>query len=69
MRGKWIMYVDQYGNAISASSVRELCRRAGYARGGAKLMYCDKKDGTVVRTGYIVGRHWFMAYVPYEVPA
>jgi hypothetical protein len=43
MRGKWIMYVDQYGNAISASSVRELCRRAGYARGGAKLMYCDKK--------------------------
>jgi hypothetical protein len=32
-------------------------------------MYRDKKDGSVVRCGYVIGRRWFSRFAPVEVPA
>lgn len=67
MRGKRLLYVDQWGNRFSASTVREL--RAKVGGGRVSRMFQDKKDGSTVQTGYVVGRHWLTAFVPLELPA
>jgi hypothetical protein len=64
VRGKTILYIDQYGNKWWARSVRELRGKIGGGR--VSKMYCDKKDGSAVHTGYVVGIHWCSAYVPFE---
>lgn len=64
MNGKWMLYIDQWGNRFGASTVRELCQKAGYSR--ARRMYQDKKDGRSVHVGYVIGPHWCTAYQPYE---
>lgn len=63
MRGKMTLYIDQWGNKWYVKSVRELHRVLGGKR--PSKMYRDTPAGTI-HTGYVVGRHWCTAYVPYE---
>lgn len=69
MRGKWIMYIDQYGAKVWARTVAELRREAGGGR--VCKLYHDKVDTTrrTFHIGYCVGRRWFTAYAPVELPA
>lgn len=64
MRGKFMLYVDQYGDRVAACTVRELRDQVG--TGKVSRMYRDKKDGKTCHVGYVVGHRWFTAYVPYE---
>lgn len=65
MRGKLMLYVDQYGTRIWARTVGELAEQMNRARGTPKRMYRDTKRGTK-HVGYVVAGSWFTAYVPYE---
>lgn len=67
MNGKTTLYRDQWGNCWLASSVKHLREQIG--GGKVSKMYVDKKDGTTVQTGYVVGRHWCTAYQRVEVAA
>lgn len=67
MNGKPMMYVDQYGYSVFARNRDELVKKAGGGR--ISKMYRDKKDGSVVHVGYVVGPHWFEAFQPVELPA
>jgi hypothetical protein len=67
MNGKLMLYMDQYGKHWYARSVRELHRKLGGHR--PAKMYVDKKDGSTVHIGYVVGRHWCTMFVPVELPA
>lgn len=64
---KATLYLDQYGTRFYASTVKEL--RAQIGMGGSKVskMYRDKKDGSIVHVGYVIGQHWLKAYAPVEV--
>lgn len=62
--GKYMLYIDQYGARIWAKSRKELAQLAGGGR--VNKMYRDKKDGSTVHVGYVVGKRWFTCYVPYE---
>ena len=66
MNGKLMLYVDQYGNRYCAKTVKEL--RSQIENGWCRVnkMYVGKTDGRVVHVGYVIGPHWFTAYVPYE---
>ena len=66
---KWRLYVDQYGHAIGASTVAELAQHLGYHPHSVRTMFVDKKDGSTVKCGVIVGRHWLARYKPDEKPA
>lgn len=72
MNGKMMMYIDQYGMRVSASTVKEL--RAKVGGGRVSKMYRDTRDDATgevgaVHVGYVVGMHWFSAYVPAAIPA
>lgn len=71
MRGKLILYVDQYGDKIWAHSVKELREKVGGGR--VFKIYVDKiagqHAGKSVHCGYGVGRRWFNAFVSVEIPA
>lgn len=67
MRGKPMLYLDQFGNHFHARTVAELRRRVGGGR--VSKMYQDKRDGRTVHCGYVVGPHWFTAFQPVELPA
>ena len=68
MKGHQTLYLDQFGGRYWARTVKEL--RAQIGGGGCRVskMYRDKKDGSVVHVGYVVGAHWLTAYQPIEVP-
>jgi hypothetical protein len=66
MRGKWVLYVDQYGNKFGAHSLKQLREQVS---GRVSKMYVDKKVGGTVHCGYVVGQHWLTAYIPLELPA
>lgn len=61
------LFVDQYGNKWFAKTIKELCKKIGYSK--AQRMYRDKKDGSSVHVGYVVGPHWLDMYIPYEAKA
>lgn len=61
------LWIDQYGNRWYARSVAELRRKIGGGR--ISKMYIDKKDGSTVHTGYVIGPHWCSRYAPVEVAA
>ena len=67
-RNQFRLFVDQYGNRVYASTVKELREKSG---GGGRVnkMYRDRKNGGYVHVGYVVGPHWYTAYVPLEIPA
>lgn len=66
MNGKKMIYIDQYGFQVFARTRDELVRKAGGGR--ISKMYRNKKDGSVVHVGYVVGPHWFEAFQPVENP-
>lgn len=61
------LWIDQYGQKIWAKNRKQLVAACG--GGKVSIMYCDKKDGSVVRTGYVVGSRWFNQFSPVEVKA
>lgn len=67
MRGKQILYIDQYGRPVWARTVKELREKCGGGR--VVKIYRDKQDGRSVHVGYGVGSRWFYAYRPVELPA
>lgn len=62
MRGTPTLYIDQWGNRYWASTVRELREQIGMGGSTVSKMYQDKRDGSVVHIGYVVGQHWLTAY-------
>lgn len=66
MNGKPMLYVDQYGQRTIASTVAGLARCYGVAPGTPRRMYRDKLDGRIIHVGYVLGRYWCEAFVPYE---
>ena len=67
MKNKFTLYINQYGNKIGATTVKSLREQAGGGR--VSKMYIDKKDGKSYHVGYVVGKQWFTAYKPVEIPA
>lgn len=67
MNGKAILYIDQYGSKFWSTTLTELREKIGGGR--VSKMYRDKKDGSTVHVGYVIGQHWLSAYQPCEVPA
>jgi hypothetical protein len=58
-----IMGIDQYGEIyhdLGKHPRKELLRRLGYQ--SAARMYRDKKDGSSVVCGYVIGRFWIDLY-------
>lgn len=66
MNGTWLLYVNQYGERFAARTVRQLHERVGGGR--ISKMYRDTKAGAV-HCGYVIGRHWLVAFQPMEIPA
>jgi hypothetical protein len=57
------MYIDQYKNTYYASSREELIKAVSpYGNPKVSIMYQDKKDGSSVRVGYIIGGHWLTEF-------
>ena len=46
--------------------MREL--RAKVGGGRVSIMYADKIAGPTVKVGYVIGKHWLSAFVPFEQP-
>jgi len=59
------LYVDQYGNKFYAPSLAELRKQIP---GRVYPMYVDKKDGSTMRVGVVIGDHWLTEYIPNEQP-
>lgn len=58
------LFVDQYGNRFYSHTVKELRKQIEMGGSRVEKMYCDRKDGSVVHTGYIIGNHWLTMYAP-----
>jgi hypothetical protein len=58
--------INQYGVKIWAKTLKEL--REQSEGGRVSKMYQDKKDGSVVHVGYVIGPHWFSVFAPVEIP-
>lgn len=69
MNGKLTLYIDQWGQKFWARTVKELRSNIGLGGSRVSKMYVDKKSGVSVHIGYVVGRHWLIAYQPVENPA
>lgn len=61
------LYVSQYGGRYYAKTLKDLKAKVG--GGSVSIMYTDKKDGSTVKSGYVIGNLWLTAYVPFEVKA
>lgn len=59
------LYLDQFGNKFIAATREELSKQIP---GRVSPMYHDKKDGSTVRVGYVIGEHWLTEFVPNEIP-
>jgi hypothetical protein len=57
------LFLDQYGQRWYANTVRDLRRQIP---GKVSIMYLDKRDGSVIRCGYVVGKLWLAEYAPVE---
>jgi hypothetical protein len=60
------LWIDQYGQKYRARTVKELRGQIGGGGSRVSKMYCDKKTGGTVQTGYVIGPHWLMGFVPWE---
>ena len=69
MNGKQTMYIDQWSNRYWAKTVKDLRKQIEGGASKVNKMYCDKKDGSIVHTGYVIGGHWLEAYRRVEIPA
>lgn len=61
-----LLWRDQYGHSIWAATVKDLRRQVGGGR--VFKVYHDRK-GVTYHIGYGVGKRWFTAYKPVEIPA
>lgn len=61
------LYLDQWGNRFYATSRKDLRQQIRFGGSRVSKMYRDKKDGSVVHCGYIIGTHWLIAYAPVEI--
>lgn len=59
---KMRLYVDQYGDKIIASTVKELKEKSGPGR--VYKMFIDSADGKTYHTGYVIGQLWYTMYEP-----
>ena len=59
------LYRDQYGNTFTASTVKGLREQIP---GRCSKMYIDRKDGTTLHIGYVIGQHWLTMYRRVEAP-
>lgn len=50
------VFIDQYRHAEYAYTVKHLQQQVG---GRVSKIYVDKKDGSTVHIGYVVGHRWF----------
>lgn len=66
MKGKITLYRDQYGGTFMARTLKELRAKLP---GRCSRMYQDKKDGSTVHVGYVIGQLWLTAFQPVEVLA
>ena len=60
---KYIIGIDQYGRTypnLGKYPRKELLSQLGYKN--AHKMYKDKKDGSSVHCGYVVGNYWITLY-------
>jgi hypothetical protein len=60
---KFIIGIDQYGETyhnLGKYPRKELLKRLGYKK--ADKMYRDKKDGSAVHSGYVIGGNWINLY-------
>lgn len=60
---KNIMGIDQYGQIyhdLGKYPRKELLNRLGYKK--AEKMYRDKKNGSTVHCGYVIGKNWINLY-------
>jgi hypothetical protein len=58
-----IIGIDQYGqvyHALGQHPRQELLGRLGYSH--ARKMYVDKKDGSTLHIGYVIGSLWITLY-------
>lgn len=64
------MAVDQYGNTFHGlrHPRKDLMERIGCAH--TEKMYLDRKDGSIVHVGYVIGGLWLTLYKvePVEKP-
>lgn len=54
-----VIGIDQYGQTymnLGKSPRKELLKRLGYKK--ANRLYVDKKDGSTVAIGYVIGNIW-----------
>ena len=58
------LFIDQYGNRFYAHTVKELRKQIGAGGSKVEKMYCDRKDGSTIHTGYVIGGHWLTMYAP-----
>lgn len=63
------LYLDQYGNRFYAKTRKELQQQIANGHSRVSIMYCDLKDGSTVKTGYVIGEHWLTAFIPERRPA
>lgn len=61
------LYLDQHGCRYWAKSRKKLQEQVGAGR--VSIMYRDKKDGSTVKVGYVIGKHWLEAFEPVEEAA
>jgi len=59
MRHVMTLYVDQWGNKFYARTVKELREQVP---GRCSKMYIDRKDGSTLHIGYVIGPHWLTMY-------
>lgn len=54
--------IDQYGQTfrIKQHPRKELCEQLGSSH--ADIMYQDKKDGSTVKTGYVIAGLWLSIF-------
>lgn len=64
MKGKRTLYIDQWGGHWWAETVKELREQIA---GKVDEMYRDKKDGSIVHVGYVIGQYWLTAFQPVEI--
>ena len=67
MKGKRLLYIDQYGYKYYASTVKELRSQIGMGGSRVSKMYVDKVDGSIAHIGYVIGQYWLTAYQPVEI--
>lgn len=58
------LFIDQYGNRFFAHTVKDLRKQIGMGGSKVEKMYCARKDGSTIHTGYFIGNHWLSMYAP-----